>query len=559
LCHHRQPFPAILYAIMSRSLTALRAWQTLRQRYAEVSGLHLRELLNGDPRRFEKYSLECADILFDFSKHRVDDDTLSALLALAEECELTAWIRRLFAGDHVNTTEDRPALHTALRAREPVILRGRNVVDDVARTLDRVRTFCGDVASGVRCGSGGRPFTDVVNIGIGGSDLGPLFVTEALVSYRVRPRVHFVSNVDGAHLAGVLGGLDPETTLFIVASKTFTTQETLANARSGRAWLADRLGATATGAHFAAVTANPDAARALGVAPEAVFEFWDWVGGRYSLWSAIGLPIALAVGMENFDALREGAREMDEHFRQAPLARNAPVVAGLLGVWYINFFGARAHAVLPYDERLQRLPDYLQQLEMESNGKRVQHGGEAVDYATAPVIFGAAGTNGQHAFYQLLHQGTQLIPADFIACCRSDHGIPGHHSLLLANFFAQTEALALGKTSDEARAEMLKQGMAKDRITKLLPHREFEGNRPTTSIVLPRLTPRALGALIAFYEHKTFVQSVIWNINAFDQWGVELGKQLAARVLPELQDDASVNSHDASTNGLINHFKTHRA
>ena len=545
---------------MTDSPLQLPAWKALQRRYPLAAAGHLRDLLRSDPRRFEKYALECAGMLFDFSKHRVDDDTLHALVALAHERELPAWIGRLFAGDPVNTTEDRPALHTALRAREPVMLGGGNVVDDVASTLQRVERFCEAVSGGTRRGSSSRPFTDVVNIGIGGSDLGPLFVTEALVAYRrARPRVHFVSNVDGAHLAGVLDGLDPETTLFIVASKTFTTQETLANARSGRAWLAGRMGREAAGAHFAAVTANPDAALAFGVAREAVFEFWDWVGGRYSLWSAIGLPIALAVGMENFNALRDGAREMDEHFRRAPLARNAPVLAGLLGVWYIDFFGARAHAVLPYDERLQRLPDYLQQLEMESNGKRVRHSGKEVDYATAPVIFGAAGTNGQHAFYQLLHQGTQMIPADFIACCRSDHAIPGHHALLLANYFAQTEALALGKTAAEARAEMLKQGMSEGEIARLLPHRVFEGNRPTTSILLPRLTPHALGALIAFYEHKTFVQSVIWDINAFDQWGVELGKQLAARVLPELEGDAPVTSHDASTNGLIARFKTHRA
>jgi glucose-6-phosphate isomerase len=544
---------------MTDSLRQLRAWQALQQRQPHAARMHLRDLLTGDPRRFGKYSLECAGILFDFSKHRFDDDILGDLLALAEERGLPASVERLFCGARVNTTEGRPALHTALRAREPVVADGRNVVEDVERMLHRIRQFCAEIASGKRSGCNGRPFTDVINIGIGGSDLGPLFVTEALSSYRrPRPRVHFVSNVDGAHLAAALDGLDPETTLFIVASKTFTTQETLANARSGRAWLADKLGLAATGGHFAAVTANPDAARAFGIAPDAVFEFWDWVGGRYSLWSAIGLPIALAVGMDNFNALRDGAHEMDEHFRRAPLARNAPVLAALLGIWYIDFFDACAHAILPYDERLQRLPDYLQQLEMESNGKRVRHGGGEIDYATAPVLFGAAGTNGQHAFYQLLHQGTQLIPADFIACCQADHGIPGHHSLLLANFFAQTEALALGKTAEQARADMLQQGLSAEEIARLLPHRVFEGNRPTTSILLPRLTPHALGALIAFYEHKTFVQSVIWDINAFDQWGVELGKQLAARVLPELEGDAPVASHDPSTNGLINHFKMYR-
>jgi len=536
--------------------TRLRAWQALEAHYRRVSTLHLRDLLARDPRRFAKYAIACGDLLFDFTKHRITDDTRDLLVALAEECELRAWIERLYSGERINTTEARPALHTALRSAHPVLLDGKDVVADVAATLGRMRGFCEAVWSGARRGSGARSFTDVVNIGIGGSDLGPAFVTEALAACaRPRLRAHFVSNADGAHLAGVLRDLDPAATLFIVASKTFTTQETLLNARSARAWLAGRLGSAAAGAHFAAVTANPAAARAFGVAPDALFEFWDWVGGRYSLWSAIGLPIALALGMENFDALRRGAREMDEHFRTAPFARNAPVMAGLLGVWYIDFFGARAHAVLPYDERLKRLPDYLQQLEMESNGKSVGRDGARVDCATAPVIFGAAGTNGQHAFYQLLHQGTQLIPADFIACCRPDHALPGHHALLLANFFAQTEALALGRTADAARAEMAKQGLPEARIAALLPHRVFEGNRPTTSILLPRLSPRALGALIAYYEHRTFVQSVIWGLNAFDQWGVELGKQLANRVLPELDGAAPVATHDVSTNGLINHFK----
>jgi len=539
--------------------TRLAAWRALEAHHARVSALHLRDILRGDPRRYEKYSIACGELLFDFSKHRASDETFHLLARLAQECGLPAWIERLFTGERINATEGRAALHTALRATEPVMLDGRNVVEDVGRTLARMRGFCEAVWNGGRGGGTGRPFTDVVNIGIGGSDLGPCFVTEALAAHAgTRPRAHFVSNVDGAHLAGVLQGLDPEATLFIVASKTFTTQETLANARSARAWVAERVGAEAAGAHFAAVTANPAAARAFGLAREAIFEFWDWVGGRYSLWSAIGLPIALARGMDAFDELRAGAREMDEHFRRTPYSRNAPVIAGLLNVWYIDFFGARAYAVLPYDERLRQLPAYLQQLEMESNGKSVARDGRRVPCATAPVVFGAAGTNGQHAFYQLLHQGTQLIPADFIACCEPDHPLPGHHPMLLANYFAQTEALALGKTAEEARAEMAQQGVPEARIGELLPHRVFEGNRPTTSILLPRLTPRALGALIAFYEHKTYVQSVIWGINAFDQWGVELGKQLASRVLPELEGSAPIATHDPSTNGLINHYKARR-
>jgi glucose-6-phosphate isomerase len=545
---------------MSNSPTRLPAWQALLAHQPQMANRHLREILGGDPQRFERYSLRCADLLFDFSKHRMVDETRDLLTTLARQCELPAWIERLFSGERINTTEDRAALHTALRADQPVTIEGRNAVADVADTLRRMARFCADVENGTRRGSTGRPLTDVVNIGIGGSDLGPLFVTEALAGYaRERPRAHFVSNVDGAHLTGVLQGLEPDATLFIVASKTFTTQETLVNARSARAWLEQRLGAVNTAAHFAAVTANRGEAQAFGIAADAIFEFWDWVGGRYSLWSAIGLPIALAIGMRNFDALRSGARAMDEHFRRAPLERNAPVLAGLLDVWYIDFFDTRAQAILPYDERLRHLPAYLQQLVMESDGKRVRRDGAAVEYATAPVVFGAAGTNGQHAFYQLLHQGTQVIPADFIACCEADHGLPRHHALLLANFLAQTEALASGKTLQEARAEMETQGMSEARIAALAPHRVFEGNRPTTSILLPRLTPQALGALIAFYEHRTFVESVIWGINAFDQWGVELGKALANRILPELESTGPVSAHDASTNRLIDYVKAHRA
>jgi glucose-6-phosphate isomerase len=544
---------------MTGRLTRVPAWRALREHHHSTAGFSLREAFAGDPARFEKFSLLCCDILFDYSKHLVTAETLGMLVELARQRALPAWIDRLFGGARVNTTENRAALHTGLRAREPVLLDGRDIVADVGRTLSRMRAFCEAVRSGGRRGSTGRAFIDVVNIGIGGSDLGPAFVTEALAPFKKpRPRVHFVSNVDGAHLAGTLAGLAPETTLFIVASKTFTTVETLTNARSARDWLTAGLGEKAVSRHFAAVSANPAAAREFGVQPDAVFEFWDWVGGRYSLWSAVGLPIALAIGDENFDALRGGAREMDEHFRHSPLECNAPVLAGLLGVWYIDFFGAAAHAVLPYDQRLQRLPEYLQQLEMESNGKRVTRAGAAVDYATAPVVFGAAGTNGQHAFYQLLHQGTQLVPADFIACCRSHHALPGHHALLLANCFAQTEALAHGRSAGEAESEMRLRGMDEARIAELLPHRVFPGNRPATTILMRELDPRALGALIAFYEHKTFVQSVIWDINAFDQWGVELGKELADRLLPELEDDAPVSSHDASTNGLINHFKAHR-
>jgi glucose-6-phosphate isomerase len=535
------------------------AWQALHHHHRLAAGFNLRELFAADPGRFEKFSVPCGDILFDYSKHLATDETLRLLVALARQCVLPEWIERLFRGERINNTENRAALHTALRSREPVSLDGRNVVADVEKMRAAMQRFCAEVWNGTRRGSSDRAFSDVVNIGIGGSDLGPAFVCEALAPYaRAQPRLHFVSNVDGAHLAGVLKELAPETTLFIVASKTFTTQETLANARTARAWIAAALGDKAAGRHFAAVTANAAAAREFGIDAGALFEFWDWVGGRYSLWSAVGLPIALAIGMERFDELLSGARETDEHFRSAPFERNAPVLAGLLGVWYINCFGAATHAVLPYDQRLRRLPEYLQQLEMESNGKRIARDGTPVTRATAPVIFGAPGTNGQHAFYQLLHQGTRLIPADFIACCRSHHEFPGHHAMLLANFFAQTQALAMGKTAAEAEADLKAQGLDSAQIARALPHRVFPGNRPTTSILLPTLDPRALGALIAFYEHKTFVQSVIWNINAFDQWGVELGKELAGRLLPELEGDQPVASHDVSTNGLIDHYKSSR-
>ena len=534
------------------------AWQALRDHSRLAAAFSLRELL-GEKDRFDRFSVRCGGVLFDYSKHLATDETLRLLLALARHCALPEWIERLFRGERINVTEGRPALHTALRSREPVMLDGRNIVADVERTRLAMQRYCANVWSGSRRGSDGHAFSDVVNIGIGGSDLGPAFASEALAPYAIpQIRAHYVSNVDGAHLAGVLGGLAPATTLFVVASKTFTTQETLANARSARAWLAVALGDGNTGRHFAAVTANPAAARQFGIDEDSIFEFWDWGGGRFSLWSAVGLPLMLAFGDERFDELLAGAREMDEHFRHAALELNAPVLAGLLGVWYINFFGAAAHAVLPYDQRLRRLPEYLQQLEMESNGKRVARDGTPVAHATAPIVFGAAGTNGQHAFYQLLHQGTLLVPADFIACCRSHHDLPGHHAALLANFFAQTEALARGKTAAEVEAGMRAQGIAPARIAQLLPHRVFPGNRPTTSILLPQLDPRSLGMLIAFYEHKTFVQSVIWGINAFDQWGVELGKELAGRILPELQDDRPVASHDISTNGLINHYKKRR-
>ena len=552
--------PALRIFVMSTALTRLPAWQALSDHQRVAAGFNLRELFGKDPARFDKFSLRCGDLLLDYSKHLITDDTLRLLIDLARQRELPAWIARLFSGGKINTTENRAALHTALRADRAVMLDGKNIVDDVRQMLARMDRFCEGVRNGKLVGFSGHAFTDIVSIGIGGSSLGPALATEALAPYAApHLNFHFVSNVDGAHLADALAPLDPETTLFIVASKTFTTLETLANAHSARDWLIAKSGDAKTVArHFVAVTANAAAARDFGVGPEQVFEFWDWVGGRYSVWSAVGLPVALSIGMERFRELLAGARDMDEHFRTTPLERNMPVILGLLGIWYVNFFGTTSHAVLPYDQSLRLLPDHLRQLEMESNGKRTTRGGAPVDYATAPVIWGAAGTDAQHSFFQLLHQGTQMIPADFIACCRSHYDLNEHHTMLLANFLAQTEALMRGLSAAGVEAAMRDQGLPEDRIRELLPHRTFPGNRPSSSILLRKLEPRTLGALIALYEHKVFVQSVIWDVNAFDQWGVELGKQLANRILPELATSAPISSHDASTNGLINHFKTHR-
>jgi len=533
------------------------AWRALLDHVGVARAFDMRELFALDPARFERLSLQHGDILLDYSKHLVTDQTLELLFALAHEQELPAWIARMFAGERINNTEDRPALHTALRARAPVMLDGRDITQDVVRVRAQMRRFCDAVRSGRLTGSTGKRITDVISIGIGGSDLGPVLAVQALTPYTAGgPQLHFMSNVDGAHVAATIAGLDPEATLVIVVSKTFTTQETLANANTVRAWLNEKLGDRTSG-HFVAVTSNAAAARAYGVDDSRIFEFWDWVGGRYSVWSAVGLGVALAIGMENFEAFCNGAAAMDAHFRDAPLARNMPVIMGVLGVWYIDFFGAATHAVLPYDQRLERLPDYLQQLEMESCGKQVTRDGKNVAYATAPVVWGAPGTNGQHAFHQLLHQGTQIVPADFIACCRPHHVHDHHHRLLLSNFLAQTEALMRGRTADEARADMQAQGLDAQRIDALLPHRVFPGNRPTSSLLLTMLTPAALGQLVALYEHKVFVQSVIWNINAFDQWGVELGKTLADRILPELQHDGT-GAHDASTLGLIAFVKSCR-
>ena len=497
-------------------------------------------------------------MLLDYSKQRITEETMQLLADLARACEVEAWRARMLAGERINETEDRAALHVALRGGATKRGKGRGVTQEVAAVLAEMRRFARGVRAGRIRGAGGRAFTDVVNLGIGGSDLGPRLACDALKhSFKSGPRAHFVSNVDGAAITDMLERLTPATTLVVVSSKTFSTQETLANARTARAWLQRKLKDKAA-RHLCAVTADGERAQAFGVPPDRIFRTWDWVGGRYSLCSAVGLPVALMFGMEHFDELRAGARAMDEHFAQAPLERNLPVVMGLLEVWNVNFLGCGARAVLPYDERLRWLPAYLQQLEMESCGKSVTREGARADYSTAPVTWGSAGTDGQHAYFQLLHQGTMVVPADFIACCRPHHSLRDHHQALLANFFAQTEALARGMAPDEAAAAMRAERRPEAAARALLPHRVFEGNRPTTSILLDALTPRALGMLIALYEHKVFVQSVIWNVNAFDQWGVELGKHLAARILPELVNNAPVAGHDSSTSGLINHYKARR-
>jgi len=543
---------------MPSARTALPAWQKLTEHQRAQPRLHLRERFDRDPGRFRKFSLTLNGMLLDYSKQCIEEETMRLLAELARECELEAWRTRMLTGARVNASEDRAALHVALRAGTPVRFEGQDVTREVAAVLADMRRFARGVRSGRIRGAAGRAFTDVVNLGIGGSDLGPRLACEALkYCSRSGPRAHFVSNVDGSAIADALARLTPATTLVVISSKTFGTQETLLNAAAVRAWLERGLKGKAV-RHLCAVTADPERAAAFGVPADRIFRTWDWVGGRYSLCSAVGLPVALAIGMERFEELRAGARAMDEHFAQAPLEKNLPVVLGLLEVWNVNFLGCGARAVLPYDERLRWLPAYLQQLEMESCGKSVTRDGAPAGHATAPITWGGVGTDSQHACFQWLHQGSAVVPADFIACCRPHHRLRGHHQALLANFFAQTEALARGMDAEQAAAGMRAQGLQEAAVRRLLPHRVFDGNRPTTSILLDELTPRALGALIALYEHKVFVQSVIWNVNAFDQWGVELGKSLAGRILPELEAAAPVSTHDSSTNGLINTYLTRR-
>jgi len=536
------------------------AWQALGEHKKEISAVTMRQLFEGDPQRFERFTLHANDILFDFSKNRITEDTLRLLLNLAEQANLGAKIAAMFSGDKINVTENRAVLHTALRnrANRPVLVDGQDVMPEVNRVLAHMRRFTTAVRSGEWKGYTGKTITDIVNIGIGGSDLGPKMVCEALKPYGQQGlTMHFVSNVDSTDLVETLKKVQLETVLFLVASKTFTTQETMANANSARAWFLETAkDEQAIARHFAAMSTNTKAVAKFGIDPQNMFEFWDWVGGRYSLWSAIGLSIALYIGMDGFEELLSGAHAVDEHFRTTPFAQNVPVIMGLLGVWYNNFFDAQSHAILPYDQYLVHFASYFQQGDMESNGKSVTRQGEWVEASTGPVIWGQPGTNGQHAFYQLIHQGTKLIPCDFLAAAHSQNPLGEHHPILLSNFLAQTEALMKGKTAKEARQELTAAGYSGAELETLVPAKIFQGNRPTNSFIYPRLTPKILGSLIALYEHKIFTQGAIWDINPFDQMGVELGKQLAKAILPELLAPGPVTSHDSSTNGLINFIKS---
>lgn len=528
--------------------------QQLQHHFQQIRARHMRDMFAEDPQRFERFSLQVDDLFLDYSKNRITAETMALLTQLAEESDIGGWRDRMFSGEKINNTENRAVLHTALRNRgdQPVWVDGVDVMPGVLAVIDRMAAFAGQVRDGAWLGYSGKRITDVVNIGIGGSDLGPQMVYQALKPYRHPDlKVHFVSNVDGDHVAEALEALDPETTLFIVSSKTFTTQETMTNAHFARNWFLQHAQSECHIArHFVAVSTNRDAVVAFGIDPAQMFEFWDWVGGRYSLWSAIGLSIMLAIGHAHFLALLQGAYDMDEHFRQAPLAQNMPVIMALLGVWYNNFFGAESQAILPYDHYLRSLPMYLEQADMESNGKSVDREGHAVDYATGAIVWGASGINGQHAFYQLIHQGTKLIPADFIVSMQQHDSLQSHHDILVANFLAQTEALMRGRTLAETQSSAGDQSWLAQKV--------FAGNHPSNALLLKQLTPHSLGMLLAAYEHKIFVQGIIWNLNSFDQWGVELGKQLAKQILPELSQHDAVTTHDASTNGLINYYQRWR-
>ncbi|MEO0338946.1 MAG: glucose-6-phosphate isomerase [Bacteroidota bacterium] len=542
--------------------TQTQAWKKLEAHFEQIKDQEMKALFAQNDGRFEQFKLKVKDLLLDYSKNRITTETLSLLFELARECKLEEGIQKMFGGERINATEDRAVLHVALRnqSKDPVLLDGKDVMSEVNDVLGRMEAFSNKVQDGSWKGYTGKGIESIVNIGIGGSDLGPVMVTEALKPYwKEGMSVYYVSNVDGTHIAETLKQVNPETTLFMIASKTFTTQETMTNAFTARDWFLSHAKDEAEVAkHFVALSTNLDGVQKFGIAPENMFEFWPWVGGRYSLSSAIGLSIACVIGFENFKALLAGLHDIDEHFKATPLEENAPVILALIGIWYNNFFGAETEAILPYDQYLHRFAAYFQQGNMESNGKYVGRDGEKVSYQTGPIVWGEPGTNGQHAFYQLIHQGTKLIPCDFIATAQSHNPIGDHHQKLLSNFFAQTEALMNGKSAEEAKSELVAAGKSEDEIAAILPFKVFEGNRPTNSILLKKLTPFTLGQLIALYEHKIFTQGVIWNIYSFDQWGVELGKQLAKKILPELEDGNAVDTHDSSTNGLINAYKEMR-
>ncbi len=539
--------------------TETNIWEYLVEHFLE-NEFDLRTLFAENPHRFEEFSVKRDNYLFDYSKNLINSTTMEYLLRLAEETKVKEAINLMFSGEKINETENKAVLHTALRdfSDKPIFVDGEDVKPKIKRVLSQMRLFSEKVISGEYRGFSGEKITDVVNIGIGGSDLGPVMVCSALKHYKTRLNTHFISNVDGNHLAEVLKNLNPETTLFIVASKTFSTQETITNAFSAKKWFLQKATEEDVANHFVALSTNIDAVKSFGIAEENIFEFWDWVGGRYSLWSAIGLSIVLSIGYDNFEKLLKGANETDVHFQTAEFSQNIPILMALLGIWYRNFAGASSYAVLPYSQYLERFPAYLQQTDMESNGKFVDRNGDFVNYEAGTIIWGEAGTNGQHSFYQLLHQGTELIPADFIAFVRSCNVVADHQEKLLANFFAQTEALAFGKNEDEVYAELKQSGNTDDEIYKILSYKVFQGNSPTNSLLIDELTPYSLGQLIALYEHKIFVQGVIWNVYSFDQFGVELGKVLANKILPELHSDDKIDSHDSSTNGLINYFKEKR-
>ena len=536
--------------------TQTEAWKALNTHFAQ-NDFELRSLFQYNPERFNQFSVQREEYLFDYSKNLIDAKTFELLQNLAEESKLKSAIDAMFSGEKINETEGRAVLHTALRdfSDQEILVDGENIKPGIKRVLNQMKTFSEKIISGEHKGFSGKEITDVVNIGIGGSDLGPVMVCSALKHFKTRLNVHFVSNVDGNHIAEVLKNLNPETTLFIIASKTFTTQETMTNADSAKAWFLKSGKQEEVAKHFVALSTNTNAVKNFGIAEENIFEFWDWVGGRYSLWSAIGLSIVLSVGYENFEQLLKGANESDIHFQTADFKENVPVIMGLMGIWYRNFFDAGTYAILPYSQYLDRFAAYLQQGDMESNGKCVDRNGNFVEYETGPIIWGEPGTNGQHAFYQLIHQGTELIPADFIAYVKSCNEVSDHQEKLMANFFAQTEALAFGKTEEEARAELVKSGTSENEINRLINYKVFHGNTPTNSFLFNTLTPFSLGQLIAMYEHKIFVQGVIWNVFSFDQFGVELGKVLAGKILAELENSEKITSHDSSTNGLMNYFK----